>query len=285
MPRNYHERFDDYSSYSDLNANQENRPSRASHPERVLSGSRWQALTGGRILTDPTASVYRQDWDETLNDIPPAGALPPSEQRSRQRPAPHSQIEDEYDTPKQAPPISTDEFKKDRLFHMDSGHSRMKCRGEHDYLLDNLSGTIYQTFIPDTIHSHDNWALYHLCFERLSRRSLVTIGFAYVGSLDPNISTHTYVPTHKPGYTRIESLVGKIKEADPPFDRSMSFRESQLCLGKLERAARKTGERMGAEGSIQIEKLVSICSNEDHERGQDQWSHSAWVSVKPLIRM
>jgi hypothetical protein len=286
MPRNCHEEFDDYSAYSDLDANQENRHSRASHPEHVLSGARWQAATGGRILRDPMASVYRQDWDETLDDSQQPGGFLPPEPRSREHPAPDSEIDKQYDAPElNAPQISTDDFVKDRVYHIDSNHERIRCVGDSNYLLDDLSGTIYQTFVPETVRSNDDWALYHLCFERLSRRSPITIDFAYAGSLDPNIPTHTYKSTHEPGYARIKSLVEKIKEADPPFDRSMSFRESQVCLKKLGRAARKTGERMRAEGSIQIEKLVSVCPKEDHEQGEDRWSHSAWVSVKPLIRM
>ena len=285
MPRNFHKRFDDYSAYSDLNANQENHPSGAFHPESVLSGARWEASTGGRILTDPTAPVYRREWDEILDDNPQPGGYPPSAQRSRHHPTPGSEVEEQYEIPDQAPQISTDDFVKDRVFHMDSNHERIRCGGDNNYLLDDLSGTIYQTFNPETIRSNADWALYHLCFERIDRRSPITIDFAYAGSLDPNIPTDRYETTHEPGYARILSLVQKIKEADPPFDRRMSFKESQVCLDKLGRAARKTGERMRAEGSIQIEKLVSVCPKEDHEQGEDQWSHSAWVSVKPLIRM
>jgi hypothetical protein len=57
----------------------------------------------------------------------------------------------------------------------------------------------------------------------------------------------------------------------------MSFRESQVCVISLERVARKTNMRMLAKDSIQMDKSVSVFLKEDHEQGEDQWSHSTWI--------
>jgi len=109
--------------------------------------------------------------------------------------------------------------------------------------------------------------LYTCIYNVLIMYIYITVDFEYAGSMDPDIPIQRYESTHEPGFARIESLTGRIKDYDPPFDGSRSFRKSQVCLEELERAAGETGEAMRAEGSIQIEKLVNICPREDHERG------------------
>jgi len=228
--------------------------------------------------------VYYRDWGDTHDGSGEVGGLPSSAQTARQHLGTGSNVEEEYAAPRQARHISTDEFEKDRNYFMDSSNAREASRDKHDCSQHPLSKTTYQTFIPDTLYSNHDWALYHLQLKRLSRHSPITVDFEYAGSVDPDIPIQTYKSTHEPGFARIESLIGRIKDVDPPFDGSRSFRTAQVCLEELERAAEETGDAMRAEGSIQIEKLVNICPREDRERGVGRCTHNAWVSVKPLIR-
>jgi hypothetical protein len=63
------------------------------------------------------------------------------------------------------------------------------------------------------------------------------------------------------------------------FHLSTSPDRSPLCLNALTMNVRATND------TTTLRPISRIPRQEDHEQGEDRWSHSAWVSVKSLIRI